>query len=317
MESSCQPIMANEQSVRYENRSANPSASGNLVYLLVDAGNELTQAISPSRSRAYTTTTTTAKPSRRVHGLESPPQNFNNTSQQRSRKQRPGIRHQMWRNWLSRSPTPSRHERKRDVAEEEARCRSATMPRPRPHHEEDNSSTEQRPSSSTTGREKKGRFDFFRQWRTLSRSLHSLSRRQKSPSPEKPTASQHSSDGSCTPTNEESKHKNLPLELNESDSTGTDETTPTAEDADKSLKVALAESRLSEISKQDSELTRISRKDLNKGRQQTSKPSLFGCGRKTPEKTHDQTYLRARSLPKNFRAGGPCDDSGLARIKIV
>lgn len=194
----------------------------------------------------------------------------------------------MWRSWLSRSPTPSRHERKDESGEEDVRCRSATMPRPQTQHDDED--VYQRPSSSNP---KRGRFDFLRpkRWRTLSRSGHSSPKKRKSTSPDKCTEpTNNSSDGSCTPTNEKSSRMMLPLGLNDSISTGMDDATPRAEDANKSIKAALEEN-----SPKNSETGRLSRKDMSKGhqeRQHTLKRSLFSFGRKTPSRSLSSTVSR-------------------------
>ncbi|VDK32214.1 unnamed protein product [Taenia asiatica] len=142
----------------------------------------------------------------------------------------------MWRNWLSRSPTPSRHG-------DEEKCKSATLPRQQHHQHRDGPEASHRPSSSNTPREKKGRFDFLRpkRWRTLSRSRHTSPKRHSSTSAED-VAARHSSSGSCTPTNEEANRPVLPLCLHDSVSTGMDEVTPKAEDANKSIKMSLVSS---------------------------------------------------------------------------
>lgn len=197
----------------------------------------------------------------------------------------------MWRNWLSRSPTPSR-------SGDEERCRSATLPRQQRHQHRDGPEASHQPSSSNTPREKKGRFDFLRpkRWRTLSRSRHTSPKRPCSTSAED-VAARHGSSGSCTPTNEEANRTVLPLCLHDSVSTGIDEVTPKAEDANKSIKMSLVSSggrEISDASSHDSDSRRLSRKDSSKEQAQhhTSKPSLFHFAKKTPERTEDQMVSR-------------------------
>ncbi|CDS37427.1 conserved hypothetical protein [Echinococcus multilocularis] len=193
----------------------------------------------------------------------------------------------MWRNWLSRSPTPSRHSDKE-------RCRSATLPRQQQHQHRDGPEASHRPSSSNTPREKKGRFDFLRpkRWRTLSRSRHTSPKRRCSTSAEDVEA-RHSSSGSCTPTNAEANPTALPIFLHDSVSTGIDVVTPKAEDENKSIKASLVSSGgrdASNTSFHDSDSKRLSRKDSSKeqARHHTSKPSLFHFAKKTSERTKDQ-----------------------------
>ncbi|VDM16950.1 unnamed protein product [Hydatigera taeniaeformis] len=194
----------------------------------------------------------------------------------------------MWRNWLSRSPTPSRHG-------DEEECRSATLPRQQHHQHRDGPEASHRPSSLNAPREKKSRFDFLRpkRWRTLSRSRHTSPKRHCSTSAED-VATRHSSSGSRTPTNEEANRTALPLCLHDSVSTGIDDVTPKAEDADKSIKMSLESSGDKEIigtSTHALESRRLSRKDSGKeqAQHQTSKPSLFHFVKKTSERNEDQT----------------------------
>nr|CDS25605.1 conserved hypothetical protein [Hymenolepis microstoma] len=198
----------------------------------------------------------------------------------------------MWRSWLSRSPTPSRHKRKDESAEEDMRCRSATLPRPQTQHDDEDA--DKRPDSSTL---KRGRFDFLRpkRWRTLSRSRHSSPKKPKSTSPDKHSETAHnSSDGSSTPTNEQPNRMTLPLGLNDSISTEMDDATPRAEDANELLKTALKEKSL-----KNSETGRLSRKDMAKGpheREHNTKRSLFTFGRKTPDRSQSSAVEFAAFL---------------------
>ncbi|VDO09600.1 unnamed protein product [Rodentolepis nana] len=199
----------------------------------------------------------------------------------------------MWRSWLSRSPTPSRHERKDVSGEEDVRCRSATLPRPQTQHDDEDA--DKKPNSSSL---KRGRFDFLRpkRWRTLSRSRHSSPKKPKSTSPDKHSETAHnSSDGSSTPTNEQSNRMTLPLGLNDSISTEMDDATPKAEDANELLKAALKEKYL-----KNSETGRLSRKDMTKAhheRDHTTKRSLFTFGRKTPDRSQSIAVSLALFVP--------------------
>ncbi|VDD75289.1 unnamed protein product [Mesocestoides corti] len=196
----------------------------------------------------------------------------------------------MWRNWLSKSPTPSQH------ADE--RARSATLPRAQTQTTSGSPprSSSSKPSRESSATRKKGPFDFLRptRWRTLSRS------RRSSPQPTQSVASedacQKDSSGSTTPTNTETRPSGLPLCSQDTISLATDpgEPTPKSEDANKSLKAALTanQNTVTGVTPSQSHVSkRLSRKDLSREqtRQHTLRPSFFHFAKKTTENTHGQT----------------------------